>query len=224
MMRVAVVIKVPPLSRRDIRTKAEEILNAFQPSALKDTPTDIERFYTVALPLRTGMRTGSDDLTEFGSNVLGVTNAREKTSYVSTALYDSSRLSDLGRLRATMGHEAGHCLLHVPFANFVSRNHGLGLLYREYNDLPPWKNAEWQAWETSRQLLMPEQVIRRCLAENYSIRDLAQRFQVNYSFAESWVNILRRADEKNYSSSAGVPLNNFPLNCANNSAGIIQWS
>ena len=84
MMRVAVVIKVPPLSRRDIRTKAEEILNAFQPSALKDTPTDIERFYTVALPLRTGMRTGSDDLTEFGSNVLGVTNAKEKTSYVST--------------------------------------------------------------------------------------------------------------------------------------------
>ena len=123
-----------------------------------------------------------------------------------------------------MGHEAGHCLLHVPFANFVSRNHGLGLLYREYNDLPPWKNAEWQAWETSRQLLMPEQVIRRCLAENYSIHDLAQRFQVNYSFAESWANILRWADEKNYSSSAGVPLNNFPLNCWRNSAGIIQWS
>ncbi|WP_298030361.1 hypothetical protein, partial [uncultured Desulfovibrio sp.] len=73
------LIKVPPLHCSAIKNQVEKHLREFQRTALVDTPSDIERFYTVTIPNRMGMMTGSDDLSAYGADVLGVTEAAKKT-------------------------------------------------------------------------------------------------------------------------------------------------
>ncbi len=189
------LIKVPPLYCSDIKRGAEQILMAYQPSALADIPTDIERFYTVIIPNKMGMITGSDDLSCYGADVLGVTEAARKTSFVSSVLYDSVRPVDQRRCRATMAHEAGHCVHHVTYARFASMT-GTGSLFRRAADLKTYENPEWQAWEFARQLLMPEKAVRQCMADGYSTSDMVTRFNVNRSFVENWCYLLQQRDNR----------------------------
>lgn len=191
------LIKVPPLHCSAIKSQVEKHLCEFQRAALVDTPSDIERFYTVTIPNKMGMMTGSDDLSAYGMDVLGVTEAAKKTSFVSSALYSSSRHVDQRRCRATMAHEAGHCVYHVAYVRFASMN-GTGSLFRRTCDLKTFENPEWQAWEYARQFLMPEKVFRRCLAENYTSADLVARFDVNPRFVENWKRILQQRDARRY--------------------------
>lgn len=187
------LIRVPPLSCCKIRKVAEDFLQRFQPDALHDDATDIERFFTVTIAQKMGMVTGSDDLSPYGDDVLGVTEVARKRSFVSSELYNSSSAVNQRRCRATMAHEAGHCIHHVTYARLASTT-AVGTLFRKASDLKPFENPEWQAWEFARQFLMPEAVFRRCLAERYTASDLVERFDVNRSFVETWRQILRQRD------------------------------
>ena len=76
---------------RDFSEALSGIDSRRTPNLWKYATSDIERFYTVTIPNRMGVMTGSDDFSAYGADVLGVTEAAKKTSFVSSALYSSSR-------------------------------------------------------------------------------------------------------------------------------------
>ena len=156
------VITVPPLNSYQIQQITYKIISNFQPSVFKESPFNIDKFYTVGIPKITGITTGIEDLSRYGEGVLGVTDAGKKESLIDASLYESDSKSMIGRCNTTMCHESGHCYLHVGYATlFLSKQQNRPILFRNESDIPPWQNPEWQAWEFTRQLLMPKNIFLR---------------------------------------------------------------
>lgn len=185
-------MKVPPvpgLSRKKIEAKAVSLLREFQPEALRgECPVDIEQIFEFYIPEHCGIDTGYTDLSFLGSGVLGYTDASKKISYVDKTLIDPKDIVTERRCRATVGHETGHCIYHVSILNFfkssLSKDDSTGLYRAERTEIKAYQDPEWQAWEFARAILMPSHLICNYHERNYSIRDMAESFDLNPAFVE----------------------------------------
>jgi hypothetical protein len=182
---------VPPKSRRDIEKLALLTLQAFQPEALKGKlppPVDVEGIYELYIPTIVDVRTGYGDLSTLlgRTDVLGFTHAPQKISLVDSSLSDAIDQVTLRRFRATVGHEGGHCIIHVPLLQvFKSLSIDLGedILYRQNrNKLRPFEDPEWQAWEFARALIMPRPLVIDYRERGFTSEEMANCFEVNPAF------------------------------------------
>lgn len=160
--------KVPvvrPLSRVKIENLAMNILREFQPEALRGKflqPVNVEAIFEIYIPGQVDVKTGYTDLSRLiGSEILGYTNAAKKVSFVDCSLSDATERAALRRFRSTVGHEGGHCLLHVPllqaFRSLSLKGEGLYRVSR--SDIEAYQDPEWQAWEFARAIMMPKSLI-----------------------------------------------------------------
>lgn len=178
-----------PTSKRKLEVRATELLLKFSPSVLRgEGAMDIEQFFELDLPQLPplkGLKTGYADLAQIGYHIgaMGVTDASSMESLVDKRLAD--RVDVVGRrvLRATVGHEACHCLLHVPslrqFRSVVSQD---GPLFRSRHDIEAYRDPEWQAWGLCGALLMPYAPFKKMLEGGSGVQELAEFFDVNPAF------------------------------------------
>lgn len=176
---------VPPMSREAIAGKAKTILQLVQKDVLREAqPTDIENIFDNYLP-SIGITTGYTDLS--GYNAEGYTDATHKTSFVDSALADYQDIITERRFRSTVAHETGHVILHVPISSLYKsfQEKGMGFK-RSRKDLKPFEDPEWQAWELSKQLLMPTRPLIYLL-DNYhmDVKELAEIYNVNEKFVRT---------------------------------------
>jgi hypothetical protein len=180
---------VPGLSRREIEARAVTLLRKFQPEAFEGKcPADIEMIFEIYIRERYRIKTGYTDLSSLGQGVLGYTDAAKKISYVDKTLIDANDLPTVRRCRATVGHESGHCLYHVSVLNFFKSSSLIGndegFYRRKRTEIKAYLDPEWQAWEFARAYLMPRHLIVNYYDRGYSVRDMAECFNVNPAFIE----------------------------------------
>jgi hypothetical protein len=153
------LVATNPRSGAQIDEMARSIIKKFQPEALEEPmPFDIERFFECEVEKITGVRS---DYRTLPPEIHGYTDSGAMESVISSDLMDDS--FQILFARSTMGHETGHCLIHVPefrMKKEILRSihdgcHNDGLrMYRE-TEIPVYMNPEWQAWRFSGALLMP---------------------------------------------------------------------
>jgi hypothetical protein len=180
---------VPGLSRNKIEAKAISLLSELQPEALEGKrPVDIEAIFDIDIPECYRIDTGYADLSFLGPEVLGYTDASRKISYVDKTLSDSDATPTLRRCRSTIGHETGHCFLHVPilslFKSTLFKNSSEGLYRAKRTEIKPYRDPEWQAWEFARSILMPRHLIFKYYEKGYSAQDMAEFFDLNPAFID----------------------------------------
>ena len=98
---------------------------------------------------------------ELGAAVQAQTDILKDTIYIKESVYEGA-IQNNGRDRMTIAHEILHLILHQPVAL---------TLYRRTDDLPIYKNPEWQAECFAGELLMPydqikdmteEEIVEQC--------------------------------------------------------------
>jgi hypothetical protein len=178
---------VNPMSKANLEKRAVDFLAAYSPQTLLyGTPISIEEFFEFILPEVTNLECRFDDLSHLPGEILGITDAKAGVCLVSKALVDDAQKSDVGRrrLRATIAHECGHAIIHVPqFNEFHSCSiSGKPLFRANEKDIPAYKNPEWQAWIFANGLLTPRCVISSLRKEGLSNHKIAERLDVNLAF------------------------------------------
>lgn len=188
------MVRIPRVAPRtivEIESLAESVVRQFQPNALKElVPFDVESFLENELESFTGISFG---VLELPNGLDGYTDPGERICVISSLLYDDAdNIVTYRRLRSTIAHEIGHCLLHVPNAsepkelNGRFENDGAFPIER-YNpeDLRAFENPEWQAWRFASALLMPAACFRRAVSVGWTMKRIQNAFEVNSSFVES---------------------------------------
>jgi Zn-dependent peptidase ImmA (M78 family) len=185
-----------PMSGRQIEKIASAIVTCFQPDVLELTgPFDIQRFVDVDLEDLTGV--APDYSYELPEGIYGLTDSENNRLVINAELAEDPYNDKF--LRSTLGHEVGHCILHVPWLRQVNRIRvfqqkkgevGEIHLYRE-KSLPLYRNPEWQAWRFAGALLMPEKPFRSLLEEGLTKLEISDHFQVNPSFVDTRMRALK---------------------------------
>ncbi len=125
---------------------------------------------------------------ELPHDIHGFTDAEKRIICINSSLVENPHKERF--LRATIAHEIGHAILHIPtmqkmkqYLKLVQRQeNGRVRLYRESNILP-YENPEWQAWHFAKAILMPRATLQKLLNEGIvdSVR-LADIYNVNPGF------------------------------------------
>jgi hypothetical protein len=122
------VVVVPGLSRVKIERMAAQFIAQNQSDVLcDDNSINIEYIYEIVIPERFGIKTGYTDLSGLGPGIIGYTDAISMRSYVDSSLSDADDHPTRRRFRATLAHEAFHCIQHVPVLRYfrsISREEG----------------------------------------------------------------------------------------------------
>ncbi len=190
------VPKVPPLSKEKIELRAEMLLKRFDPDGLSGKrDVDIERIFEMdieTLPDLRGLKTGAWDLSAWGcpAGTFGCTDAAEKVSWIDNEVYKQTGTVGRRFLRSTMGHETGHCILHVPSLQLFKSLFNHGPLYRPRQALKAYEDPEWQAFGFSGALLMPRGVAKKMFQAGASLEHMADFFDVNPAFVRSRMKFL----------------------------------
>jgi hypothetical protein len=183
------VMRADPLSRKEIQKAAMTILRDFCPAALEQLiPLDIENLFELYLPKRFGIETAYDELS-FG--IHGFTDPNKMRSVVSIQLVETEDIGTSRFGRSTLGHEVGHAVLHARqfkkkraetkfFHNF---HHSDAVLFRQ-QDLKPFENPEWQAWEFCKALFLPCHLIEEAVTAGKTVREIAETVNLNPAFVE----------------------------------------
>ncbi len=153
---------VSPKRTRDIAAVADHVLAEVQPSALvQPEPIDILRLIDLTLP-------------SYGVHFVPVSHEELPDSEAETrisaggveVLVREDHWDELGRggrrahrARATVAHETGHVVLHVPeMRRRAAELHRRSPVRRL--DLAAFRDPEWQAWTFALAFLMPLRVVR----------------------------------------------------------------
>lgn len=189
-------VDFPGYSGLELDNFAFEIVKRFQPKLLTgEEAFDIDWFIEVV----------EDDLIidfHFTGDLLppgidGCTSISDNTVYINSELTNNPH--DEKYLRSTIAHELGHVILHVPFLRELNiekifsqkKKEEQGIqLYRK-DEIPVYKNPEWQAWRFAGALLMPEPAIRKHLKSGLSLSQIANAFMVNQPFLKSRLKALK---------------------------------
>lgn len=180
---------VPGKSRSQIEYLSTMLLKHIQPDAFAGKePIDIDSVYEFYLEDKYGIKTYYTDLSKLGTGILGYTDASSKKSFIDSSLSNSDNSVTIRRFRSTVGHEIGHCILHVnilnDFRSTCSKSEH-GLLYRaEPSQIKPYMNPEWQAWEYAQSYLMPEHLVRKYTNQGVNFSKMVDLFDVNPKFLE----------------------------------------
>lgn len=179
---------VPRMSAGQIEAKAIEVLKDFCPEVWTDNiPVPVDRIFDVYIPDRLHVRTGYTELRELGIQAEGYTNSRQMFSLVDRSLVNDFTLRGTRRFRATVGHESGHCFLHIPIRKWQQSLLLVGQgMKRERSDLLPFEDPEWQAWRFCQALCMPSKLVKQMLAQYgsdyHGITKMMERFDMNFKF------------------------------------------
>jgi len=188
-------ISMPPLRMSTIESFGEVVLGEFYPEALvKPMPVDILHLVDNVLP-QYGIHVSPASAAEMGDN-LGLTDADGTSSIdvlILAELWD--QLLEGGplanRARATVAHELGHCVLHVPVicrcCMFPHGQHLLARVARE--EVPAFKCAEWQAWALGGCILAPRRTIN--MVSNPTVAKLANIYEISISMMQQHLRRLR---------------------------------
>src|SRR5882762_10119244 len=104
------VVMAAPKSGAAIDAHAFRLIQKYQPEALlKPQPFDVERFFENELEALTGVRA---DYQELRFPVHGYTDSDQMISVIATSLAEDP--SKYTFFRATIAHEIGHAIQHVP--------------------------------------------------------------------------------------------------------------
>jgi Zn-dependent peptidase ImmA (M78 family) len=176
----------PAWSKRDIDIQSAKILTSFQPKVLTALePLNVDRLIEV---VEDALEIDFDITYDLPHGIEGCTSTTDNKVLIHADLADDP--SSVKRFRATVAHEIGHALLHVPLLREYSRNRIFSQkkgeekgieLYRNAN-CPAYKDPEWQAWYFAGAILMPKPAIDMLLKSGDSLRSMAERFEVNPAF------------------------------------------
>ena len=190
------IMKATPLSRKTIGRAARQVLNDFSPDRSVDLQRlDIERMFETFVPRRFGIETSYENL-DFG--IHGYTDPNSMRSVVAVNLVDSNDQSTLRFGRSTLGHEIGHVVLHaMQFRKRKAESrfthddkHAPSYLFRK-SDLAVFEDPEWQAWEFCKALFMPEVATIEAVGAGLTVRQIAEKIDLNPAFVESRLRNLR---------------------------------
>lgn len=197
---------VPPLSKVNIEQKAENFLCRYLPEIWTvRMPVPVDNIFENIIPDLTGIKVTYTNLSGFGiTNAEGYTNARQKISMVDSALSDDFSITGRRRFRSTVGHEIGHCILHVGLDKWQQSLliNGQGMK-RERSDLKAYQDPEWQAWKFCQALCMPEKLTRKIFMQYNESEDivefLSDWFDMSYSFVRTRLKALKLNPANSYS-------------------------
>lgn len=192
------VMKADGLSRVKIEKSAEKILKDFCPEALESLhPLNIERMFELYIPKRFNVETAYEELS-FG--IHGYTDPNNLKSAVSVKLVDTDDFSTRRYGRSTIGHEIGHIVLHAfqfkrknsELKFFHDETHSKPMLFRQ-EDLKPFENPEWQAWEFCKSLFLPKNLITKAIEDGMNNQEIADAVNLNPAFIDVRLRNLRLA-------------------------------
>jgi len=194
-----VVPIVPPLKSTSIEHRAQKYLRLYYPECLHGKkPVPVDHFFEIVIPSLVSIETSYANLESLGiTNAEGYTNATEKVSIVDQLLADDMSISGTRRFRATVGHESGHCILHVPVQHWQASRQKIGLgLKRERSALRPFEDPEWQAWRFCHAFCMPHQAVDEAVKHygtgRVAIATMAEIFDMNPAFVVSRLKMLKK--------------------------------
>lgn len=184
-----------PMSGRQIDQIAMQLVKKYQPEVLTTcTAFNVHRFFDTKLEDLTGITPVYSP--ELPSEIFGITDSANKQVIIQEELANDDASERF--FRSTLAHETGHCIMHVPQLQKKNRpqifrqtkNDDSIQLYRKDN-IPVYRNPEWQAWRFAGALLMPEVPLRRLIREGAGSTELASNFEVNISFLNARLKALK---------------------------------
>ncbi|MHB1326534.1 MAG: ImmA/IrrE family metallo-endopeptidase [Thermoleophilia bacterium] len=187
------IVAVDPKSGAVIDSIASGIIKAVNPQALnKPQAFDIESFFEFSMEEFSGVQA---DYRELPPGIHGYTDTDTNVSIISSSLMDDPFQENF--MRSTMAHEIGHAIIHVPefklkkalWRSIHDKEHVLRLYRQE--EVPIYRNPEWQAWRFAGAILMPEQAFRSVIQSGASRKDAADIFCVNPAFVCSRARALK---------------------------------
>lgn len=188
------IVLAAPKSGAAIEFLAFQQVRRYQPEALTAPQAfDVERFFENELERLTGVKPDYQDLPY---PVHGYTDSDQMICVVASSLADDP--SKYNFFRATVAHEIGHALQHVPEFRRLKQElkcEDTGLRMFRADQVPAYRNPEWQAWRFAKALLMPEKTLRMALKEGLNRYQIAQAFSVSEPFVRSRLKDLRLGNE-----------------------------
>lgn len=186
------VLRMPPLSVATLERLAEALLLELAPEALTSPCSlDVLRLIDDELP-KWGIHIYPATSAELGASE-GLTSPEgSKDIEIIVAADQWHDLEDGGpvanRARATVMHETGHAVLHVPVIRRRQQSaETRGLRRVQRSALKPYLDPEWQAWTLAGCILMPRKTLRTI--SHLDPRIVASTYGVSPAFA---VNHMRR--------------------------------
>lgn len=193
---MAKVPVVPPMKRKHIEMKAENLVRENFPQAWSGSePVPVDFLFDYGLK-DLGIKTLYGDVRSWGVQAHGYTNSTQKISIIDRTLADSDTIKGRRFFRSTVGHELGHCYLHVPLERWRESLQVMGVsLNRERSHLKAFEDPEWQAWCFCKGLCMPSHLVQR-YAERYGTGDkgiyaMMEGFDMNRTFVISRLRSLK---------------------------------
>lgn len=177
-------IPVGPTSKKALEKKSTELLKKIYPKALENPiEIDIETLYEIHIPKMTGVKTGYKKLPP---KILGETNGKTMTSFVSIDLYNATDKVGKCRCRATIAHESSHCILHASQFKYLSTLiSDRDAVHLRKENLRPFEDPEWQAWYLAGAIMMPKgpfsELYSKCDGNLY---EMARAYNLNPSMVE----------------------------------------
>jgi hypothetical protein len=160
------VFSMPPVSKAILITLAEAFLDELAPEML-EAPCQLDLVRLIETDLQTsGIHVQPASVEELGDN-LAVTDPSGMTDInillredLWDELYQGGRRAN--RARATVAHELGHAILHVPIIRRRrSSPHSRHLLARVASgSVPTYMSSEWQAWMLGGCILAPLRTLK----------------------------------------------------------------
>jgi hypothetical protein len=192
--------KIVPARARsgaEIDLIAFKIIKITQPEVLQEPqPFRVEEFFEFDMEDMTGIRTNYDHLPP---GIHGVTDSERMTSSVEIGLLSDS--NQLEFARSTIAHECGHGVIHVPefrsmkqVLRSIQDTDDVQLKMYRKEQVPVYRNPEWQAHRFAGALLVPETTLRTAWVKCQDVNRLAQIYQVYPAFMRSRLRALKLVD------------------------------
>lgn len=190
MSKLAAITAMPGLSMACVETLAETVLGVFQPSALvAPEPIDVAGWVDNILP-RFGIHVlpaADDELRDCAAITYPTGEAESEILVAEWIWHDLAHDAHPVFARATVMHELGHAILHVPIMRTIVDPQPLP---ESGATLPAFNDPEWQAWALAGAILMPRRTI--AMLPDAAAQTVAAAYQVSEQFAAVHLRRLNR--------------------------------
>jgi uncharacterized protein DUF955 len=183
MSRLSGITAMPGLSMACVEALAESVLSVFQPQALA-TPQAVEvaAWVDTILP-RFGihvMPAADDELRDCAALTYPSAEGESEILVAEWIWHDLAHDARPNFARATVMHELGHAILHVPIIRTMA-NAEPQPPAADAVPLPAFNDPEWQAWALAGAILMPRRTIT--MLAHPTAQAVADTYQVSEQFA-----------------------------------------
>ncbi len=194
------VLIMPPMSTAAIERKSIELLQKISPETLSSPkPLDILHLAEYVLP-QIGIHVGPGSNAELvGCEAFTDPDGKDGNDINILLREDSwNQLlaggRDANRVRATIAHEIGHAILHVPvirgsLSTLLKGQTPFALTRSARENIPAYKDPEWQAWTMAGCLLAPRRTI--LMMADLPVEWMADVYEISPSMMESHLKKLK---------------------------------